>query len=98
MVDPLQEALCTRPQFGVRVVGDEGAAGGPRGCVCDPLDELEGQDEPRPGDEGDVDETDTVAEEPGRQDLDVTHTVDQFPGIEIGCHLGQMIDHGGNAK
>ena len=40
------------------------------------LDKLEGQHEPWPGDEGDVDEPEDVAEEAGEEHLDVTEPGD----------------------
>ena len=69
VVDALEEALGGLPQLGVGVVVDEGAAGGPDGGVRDALHELEGQDEPRPRDEGDVEEAEAVAQEAGSENL-----------------------------
>ena len=40
------------------------------------LKELKGQDEPRPGDEGDVEEADEVAKEAGDQHLQIFRTQD----------------------
>ena len=40
------------------------------------MKELKGQDEPRPGDEGDVEEADEVAKEAGDQHLQIFQTQD----------------------
>ena len=69
VVDALEEALGGLPELRVGVVVDEGAARGPDGGVRYALHELEGQDEPRPRDEGDVEEAEAVAQEAGSENL-----------------------------
>ena len=58
-----------RPELRVRVVGDEAAAGGPDCGVGDTLQKLKREDEPGPGDEGDVDEPDHIAKQANHQHL-----------------------------
>ena len=62
------------------------------------LHEFERQDKPRPGDEGYVEESETVAEQPGSQHFDMPHLVDQFEAEHVCRHLTQVIQHGRDAK
>jgi hypothetical protein len=62
------------------------------------LKELEGQDQPGPGDEADVEKPETVAEQARGQDLDVAKLVDELKGEEEGGDLREMVDDRGNAK
>ena len=68
-------------------------------CLHDQyLHEFEWQDKPRPSDEGYVEESETVAEQPGGQNFDVSHLVDQLEAEHICRHLAKVIQYGGDAK
>ena len=62
------------------------------------LQELEGKHEPGPSYEGNVDESDDVTEEPNHQDLHVAVLGDDLEAVEVGPHLGNVVDDGSYAK
>ena len=78
------------------------------------MKEFKRQDKPRPGDEGDVEEADEVAQQAGDQHLqpnisflrsggncrhlDMPIFGDELEAVEICAHLGDVVDHGSDAK
>lgn len=64
----------------------------------DALNELEGEDEPRPGDVRDVQEAQAVAQKAGGEDLDVAELCNDLEAVYVGRHLGDVVDDGGDAE
>lgn len=62
------------------------------------MKELKGKHEPRPCDERNVDESDDISEESHHQDLHVAILGDNLKAVEVGSHLGNMVDDGCDAK
>ena len=62
------------------------------------MQEFEWKNKPRPGDEGDVDEPDDVPQQPHHQNLHVPVLGDDLEAVEVGAHLRDVVDDGGNTK
>ena len=62
------------------------------------MKELKWKNQPRLGDEGDVDEPDDVAEQPHHQHLDVAVLGDDLEAVEVSAHLRDVVNHRGDAE
>ena len=62
------------------------------------MQEFEWKNQPGPGDEGDVDEPDDVPQQSDHQNLHVPVLGDDLEAVEVGAHLRDVVDDGGNAK
>ena len=62
------------------------------------MQEFEWKNKPRPGDEGDVDEPDDVPQQSHHQNLHVPVLGDDLEAVEVGPHLGNVVDDGSYAK